>query len=236
LPYLRRYAVLSAVERRSGGQGCVQFVHDASERRDYAVKFFFKADAFHREATLYANPVLRAMMAATRAVCHNADGALRAPNGFVFPPHIVIERGEPMDEWVKRMVRRADGGEVPIISIFQALTNIAQRLQLLHSAGYVHNDIKPSNVLWLADMHGWTLIDFGSTCKSGARALCHTYFYVLNLLYRIQCCRVEPTRIQRMHAWQSRSLRTANDTLQNCLVVQVRPRSSSSLFRTPRRR
>jgi serine/threonine protein kinase len=100
-------------------------------------------------------------------VCANTDDVLRSPSGFAFPPHIVIERGEPLDEWIKRMVRRANGGEIPLVAIFQALINIAERLLLLHKAGYVHCDIKPSNVLWLADMHAWTLIDFGSTCKAG---------------------------------------------------------------------
>jgi serine/threonine protein kinase len=162
------YIILSSLERRGGGQGCVQFVHDRDKRRDLAVKFFFKLDAFEREAALYADPVLRAMMAATRHVYANADGALKSPDGYAFPPHIVIERGEPLDEWMKRMVQRTAGGKLPLIAIFQALINIAERLLLLHDAGYVHGDLKPSNVLWLADMHAWTLIDFGSTAKAGA--------------------------------------------------------------------
>jgi Phosphotransferase enzyme family len=144
-----RYSILSSLERRGGGQGCVQFVHDPAKRRDLAVKFLFKLDAFEREATLYADPVLRAMMAATRHVDDNADSALM---------------------WMRRMLRRNDGGKLPLVAIFQALINIAERLQLLHQAGYVHGDIKPSNVLWLADMHAWTLIDFGSAVKAGMRS------------------------------------------------------------------
>jgi hypothetical protein len=166
-----KYEILSSFERRSGGQGCVQFVHDPVEHSSLAVKFFFKLEAFQREAALYADPVIRVMMAATRSLCANTDGVLRSSSGIVFPPHIVIERGEPLDEWTKRMVRRANGGEIPLVATFQALTNIAERLLLLHKAGYVHCDLKPSNVLWLVDMHAWTLIDFGSTCKAGmARA------------------------------------------------------------------
>jgi Phosphotransferase enzyme family len=165
-----RYSILSSLERRSGGQGCVQFVHDPAKRRDLAVKFLFKLDAFEREATLYADPVLRAMMPATRHVDDNADSGLMSLGGYAYPPHIVIERGEPLDEWMKRMLRRNDSGKLPLVAIFQALINIAERLLLLHRAGYVHGDIKPSNVLWLADMHAWTLIDFGSAVKPGVRS------------------------------------------------------------------
>jgi serine/threonine protein kinase len=68
------------------------------------------------------------------------------------------------------MLRRNDGGKLPLVAIFQALINIAERLLLLHRAGYVHADIKPSNVLWLADMHAWTLIDFGSAVKAGVHS------------------------------------------------------------------
>jgi hypothetical protein len=178
------YVILSCLERRGGGQGCVQFVHDPIRRRDFAVKFFFNLDAFKREAALYADPVLRAMMAATRNVYSNADGALRSPKGYAFPPHIVIERGEPLDEWSKRMIQRTARGTLPLVAICQALINITERLMLLHKEGYVHCDIKPSNVLWLADMHAWTLIDFGSTSKAGmlrrllhavcVPALCHS--------------------------------------------------------------
>jgi hypothetical protein len=64
-----RYTVSRSLERRAGGQGCVQFVHDPSSLAAYAVKFFFDRAAFERERALYADRALRGMMAATHKVC-----------------------------------------------------------------------------------------------------------------------------------------------------------------------
>jgi hypothetical protein len=135
----------------------------------YAVKFFSNVDAFESESALYGGSVLRAMMPATREIRDNADSQQRAPGGYVFPPFIAIERGEPLDEWIDCMRRAASSGEIALVDTFQTLVNISKRLLMLHEAGYVHRDLKPSNVLWLSRLHAWTLIDFGCAARTGVR-------------------------------------------------------------------
>jgi hypothetical protein len=74
---------------------------------EYAIKFYVQRTAFERERVLYQDEALRSMMPATHALVDNlpsgpAGEVLRAPNGYVFPPCIIIERGESLDEWARR--------------------------------------------------------------------------------------------------------------------------------------
>ena len=69
-----------------------------STRAEFAIKFDTAGDAFAREADLYKDPQLRDMMPATAEVTRSGT-AVHARSGFVFPPAIVIERGESLSEW-----------------------------------------------------------------------------------------------------------------------------------------
>ena len=100
--FLGQYAVLPWTERREGGQGVVQFMRSARTEEAVAVKFFLSRNAFHAELELYRVDVLRSMMPAIRLELSNADGAERNSRGYSWPPCIVIEKGESLQEWRAR--------------------------------------------------------------------------------------------------------------------------------------
>ena len=76
-------------------QAVVQFACNArsSAFEQYAVKFFNSRGAFAVEAEHYRIPAIAATLPPLKLICANTDGAVRSPNGHVFPPFIVMERG-----------------------------------------------------------------------------------------------------------------------------------------------
>eukprot|EP00892_Ulva_mutabilis_P005656 jgi/Ulvmu1/3462/UM016_0082.1 len=162
-PFLFRYNILSAVDRRVGGQGLVQFATMTNSQQRAAIKFYLDRAAFERERELYTQSALRAMMPATLAIDDNATGDAATPYGYKFPPFVIIECGQSLDEWARR--NRAD-----FITIFQSLSHAVRALTRLHSCGYAHRDVKPGNILRRPNQHDWTLIDFGCTAQIGTIA------------------------------------------------------------------
>jgi hypothetical protein len=63
-----------------------------------AIKFFYKLHDFQVESKLYTIPAIAQLLPPLRQACPNTDGALRTADGFVWPPHLVTERGSPLSE------------------------------------------------------------------------------------------------------------------------------------------
>ena len=80
----------------------MQFMRAVHSEEALAVKFFFKRHAFDAEVELYRDPVLRGMMPATRAFVGNDASDERSAGGYAWPPCIIIERGESLQEWHRR--------------------------------------------------------------------------------------------------------------------------------------
>ena len=119
--FLRQYAVMPWTERREGGQGVVQFMRSARTEEAVAVKFFLSRTAFDAELTLYRVDVLRSMMPAIRLELNNADGAERNSRGYTWPPCIVIEKGESLQEW-KAKTKPAFSTTVDVRTLMAACT------------------------------------------------------------------------------------------------------------------
>jgi hypothetical protein len=105
-PFMGQFELLSSIERRSGGQGLVQFARSQDTPGEFAIKFYTHRAAFERESALYCVDALRSMMPATHEILPNdgRDGQPieHSPTGFAWPPCIVVERGESLDEWARR--------------------------------------------------------------------------------------------------------------------------------------
>eukprot|EP00892_Ulva_mutabilis_P004530 jgi/Ulvmu1/2449/UM136_0001.1 len=158
--FMGQFAVLPWTERREGGQGVVQFMRSTRTDDAVAAKFFLSQKAFDTELELYQVDVLRSMMPKVQLEVRNADGEERNGRGYPWPPCIVLEKGESLQEW-KAKTKPA------FSTIVDALSLITERLAQLHEAGWAHRDLKPGNVLRLPGQHSWTLMDFGCAARSG---------------------------------------------------------------------
>ena len=93
------------------------------------MQFFFGKRAFDSEVELYNNPVLAPIMPECFERSDNADGSLRAPSGYVFPPVMVFERGESLNEFAARF-------EHEPATVIQALVLVVKRVQVRFSPAF----------------------------------------------------------------------------------------------------
>ena len=87
------------------------------------------------EGELYKHPDISQTLPPLVEASDNANGAVRSPSGFVYPPYIIMERGITLSKW------RQDKRTAP--AILNMLLDVAAHLARLHDAGHVHRDLKP---------------------------------------------------------------------------------------------
>jgi predicted Ser/Thr protein kinase len=78
----------------------------------------------------------------------------RLPDGT---PYLVMEyvEGRPLDDVL------AAEGRLPAATSLRLLTQVAEALAEAHSGGVIHRDVRPGNVMWLAETEQAVLLDFG---------------------------------------------------------------------------
>jgi hypothetical protein len=84
------------------GQAIVQFATSIQDEGNYALKFFLEPEAYEAEASKYRDSNLTQLLPRLEACIQNEDGLLVDPAGEKFPPCIITERGERLDEWCRR--------------------------------------------------------------------------------------------------------------------------------------
>ena len=154
-------------------------------------RFFNNPREFEAEHALYRDPLLAQLLPTLHHATNNADGAisthsLPGHHIFPFPAFMVLERGATLSDWCSRL---RNYGEV-----LGMIESLARLLTILHSAGCVHRDLKPDNVLLLLESTEWKLIDLGIVARAGACSALPAKFASYLLLYCWPKCVIEQER------------------------------------------
>lgn len=78
-----------------------------------AIKLYLDRKVFEKERELYAQPELKTMMPATLAVEDNLSGEFATPYDYTFPPFVIIECCQSLNEWIRDIANK------DFITIFQ---------------------------------------------------------------------------------------------------------------------
>jgi hypothetical protein len=122
-------------------------------------RFYDRQVDYEVEVRMFNIPGVLPTLPKLYASSDNTAGRLRGPEGFVFPPFLVTERGQSLQEWLQ--VSRDN------LLLLAMIRDVAELLATLHAGGHVHRDIKPDNILLMLQTQVWRLIDFGISGPCG---------------------------------------------------------------------
>jgi hypothetical protein len=66
------------------------------------IKFYTRRDGYDNEKTIYGHDSIVEHVGAPPTFVDNADGAVRSPSGFGFPPHSIPDQGQPLEAWLQQ--------------------------------------------------------------------------------------------------------------------------------------
>eukprot|EP00892_Ulva_mutabilis_P004163 jgi/Ulvmu1/2118/UM127_0003.1 len=193
-PFLEKYELLGRSRTSRGSDTLVQQARGQEDGRSYAIKFFLNRERFATEAALHAafRPFLRGTLApglaaAAAAAADAAPGTAPPPGDFLpavdavvdgegttlvdprgrpLPPCIVMDKGLSLQDWI-------DTTTPDLFTALAMLSSVSKRLAALHDAGYVHCDLKPSNIMLMTSDKRWTVVGFSRAACAGAEVPLH---------------------------------------------------------------
>jgi hypothetical protein len=83
------------------GQSIVQIVEEQNSRRQLAAKFPLSYRAYKHELRMYTNPSNPLGKFLPELICHIEEGAIVDSEGGSLPPCLLMEKGEPLDTWMR---------------------------------------------------------------------------------------------------------------------------------------
>lgn len=149
------YHVLCPLD--AGGLAEVWRCYHEDLDRDYALK------AAHREQP-QANELIRREAETLKQCAGPGVVALEAQGGDGDHRFLILEfiDGDPLDEYTIHGNRRPE-------EVADLVARVCQIVARVHAKGYLHGDLKPSNILVRAEDQEPILIDFGLACRQNAQ-------------------------------------------------------------------
>jgi hypothetical protein len=156
-PFQGVYMALSPSQRHVRHSSVVQLFSNTETRRRVAIRFYLMSACYDREVAMLSKPGVKNI-----SVEHIQVGSSMAgPGGYTWPPCIVMDAGENLSTFIRRAPKRDEATACAVMA------EVATLIEALHDIGWAHRNLKPSNVLFIADSDSWVLCDLERSARIG---------------------------------------------------------------------
>lgn len=157
-PFQGIYMALGPPHRRVGRSGVVQLFDNTETRRRVAIKFYRASACYDRENAMVGKKNVKNISVEHLKVM---TAATDGPGGYKWPPCIVMEAGENLSSFMNRAPKRDEATACAVMA------EVAALIEALHDTGWAHRNLKPSNVLFVADTETWVFCDLERSARIG---------------------------------------------------------------------